>query len=366
VGWSRRQPGTADLRALLYLDESAGLLPPHPANPPTKWPLLTLLKQARAVGLGVMVATQNPVDLDYKAMSNAGTWLVGRLRTAQDRRRVLDGLAQAGIEADPPASSTPARAADTPPPAAAPAPATPRGPTAAPSPAAAASPAPAAPSPTAATQRPADLDAVLASLPPRRFALLDDRGVRLVHSRHTRALLRGPLTRAEVTRLVRARPVVFGVDDGLLPHPPPLPAGLSPRWLHPDGAAALGHAPTDEPRWEPALYARLDVRFDTAREVVEERTVHRLLRVDAVAAGIDDLPEPTAVPLPDDLLHRQALPGGRYRPLPGWLGAPEGLSHLRRDWQRRAARDEQGPPEAWSTEADDVSLRGLVLVWIPT
>jgi hypothetical protein len=313
-----------------------------------------------------MVATQNPVDLDYKAMSNAGTWLVGRLRTAQDRRRVLDGLAQAGIEADPPASSTPARAADTPPPAAAPAPATPRGPTAAPSPAAAASPAPAAPSPTAATQRPADLDAVLASLPPRRFALLDDRGVRLVHSRHTRALLRGPLTRAEVTRLVRARPVVFGVDDGLLPHPPPLPAGLSPRWLHPNGAAALGHAPTDEPRWEPALYARLDVRFDTAREVVEERTVHRLLRVDAVAAGIDDLPEPTAVPLPDDLLHRQALPGGRYRPLPGWLGAPEGLSHLRRDWQRRAARDEQGPPEAWSTEADDVSLRGLVLVWIPT
>jgi hypothetical protein len=82
VGWSRRQPGTPDLRACLYLDEVAGWLPPHPANPPTKWPILTLLKQARAVGVGVMLATQNPVDINYKAMSNAGTWLVGRLHQA--------------------------------------------------------------------------------------------------------------------------------------------------------------------------------------------------------------------------------------------------------------------------------------------
>ena len=91
VAWMRTQPGTASLRALLYMDEVAGYLPPS-AIPPTKPPLLTLLKQARAYGLGVVLATQNPVDLDYKALSNAGTWFLGRLQTDRDKARVLDGL----------------------------------------------------------------------------------------------------------------------------------------------------------------------------------------------------------------------------------------------------------------------------------
>ena len=87
----RTQSGTTCLRALLYMDEIFGYFPPT-ANPPSKRPMLTLLKQARAYGLGVVLATQNPVDLDYKGLSNTGTWFLGRLQTERDKARVLDGL----------------------------------------------------------------------------------------------------------------------------------------------------------------------------------------------------------------------------------------------------------------------------------
>jgi hypothetical protein len=92
VSWMRAQSGTTSLRALLYMDEVFGYLPPHPSNPPTKKPMLTLLKQARAFGLGLVLATQNPVDLDYKALSNAGTWFIGRMQADRDKQRLLDGL----------------------------------------------------------------------------------------------------------------------------------------------------------------------------------------------------------------------------------------------------------------------------------
>jgi hypothetical protein len=175
VSWSRRQPGTASLRALLYCDEVMGYLPPHPKDPPTKWPLLTLLKQARAVGLGVMLATQNPVDLDYKAMSNAGTWLVGRLRTRQDRTRVIEGLSDAAAPPD-------------------------------------------------------DVDDQLAALPPRAFLVLDERGARTITSRHTMSLLRGPLTRAEVTQLAawRAPPARPGRTTPCSPTRPRCPRACPP------------------------------------------------------------------------------------------------------------------------------------------
>lgn len=90
-GWMRAQTGTNSLRAVIYMDEIAGYFPPV-ANPPSKGPLLTLLKQGRAFGLGVVLATQNPVDLDYKGLSNIGTWFLGRLQTERDKARVLDGL----------------------------------------------------------------------------------------------------------------------------------------------------------------------------------------------------------------------------------------------------------------------------------
>ena len=91
LGWVRTRPGTTSLRALVYMDEIFGFIPPV-AEPPSKRPLLTLLKQARAFGVGVVLATQNPVDLDYKALSNIGTWFIGRLQTDRDRDRLLDGL----------------------------------------------------------------------------------------------------------------------------------------------------------------------------------------------------------------------------------------------------------------------------------
>ncbi|MCL4201869.1 MAG: ATP-binding protein [Pirellulaceae bacterium] len=98
VSWMRTQPGTSSLRAILYMDEVFGYFPPT-ANPPSKLPMLTLLKQARAFGLGVVLATQNPVDLDYKGLSNAGTWFLGRLQTERDKARVLDGLEGASAAA---------------------------------------------------------------------------------------------------------------------------------------------------------------------------------------------------------------------------------------------------------------------------
>jgi len=98
ISWMRSQQGSSSLRALFYMDEVFGYLPPT-ANPPSKVPMLTLLKQARAYGLGLVLATQNPVDLDYKALSNAGTWFLGRLQTERDKMRVLDGLEGASTAA---------------------------------------------------------------------------------------------------------------------------------------------------------------------------------------------------------------------------------------------------------------------------
>ncbi len=95
LSWVRGLPGSERLKALVVFDEVYGFLPPHPANPPTKRPMVALMKQARAFGVGVVVATQNPMDLDYRALSNAGIWCIGRLQTDADRTRVLDGLAGA-------------------------------------------------------------------------------------------------------------------------------------------------------------------------------------------------------------------------------------------------------------------------------
>ncbi len=99
VTWMRGQPGTSDLRVLAYMDEVFGFVPPT-AAPPAKKPILTIFKQGRAFGVGMVLSTQNPVDLDYKAMSNAGTWLVGRLQTERDKERVLEGLRSAAGATD--------------------------------------------------------------------------------------------------------------------------------------------------------------------------------------------------------------------------------------------------------------------------
>ena len=92
--WMRTQPGSASLRALVYMDEIFGYMPPL-GNPPSKQTMLRMLKQARAFGVGMLLATQNPVDVDYKGMSNTGTWIIGKLQTDQDKQRLLDGLESA-------------------------------------------------------------------------------------------------------------------------------------------------------------------------------------------------------------------------------------------------------------------------------
>jgi hypothetical protein len=149
--WVRSQSGTTALRAMIYIDEIFGYFPPHPANPPTKRPLLTLLKQARAQGLGVVLATQNPVDLDYKGLANMGLWLVGRLQTEQDRARLRDGLLGTGVDA-------------------------------------------------------AAVDRLLAATRKRVFLMHDVHRTKpvLVHSRWAMSYLRGPLTRDEIAALAPA------------------------------------------------------------------------------------------------------------------------------------------------------------------
>ena len=152
LSWVRTLRGSQRLRALLVFDEVYGFLPPHPANPPTKRPLVALMKQARAFGVGVVVATQNPMDLDYRALSNAGLWCLGRLQTDADRARLLDGLAAA------------------------------RG------------------SETAALE---DLATTLGRLAPRWFVVRNARVSSppiLMQPRHALSLMRGPMTRTEIQR----------------------------------------------------------------------------------------------------------------------------------------------------------------------
>jgi len=154
-GWLRRQRGASTLRALLYFDEIFGYCPPYPKNPPSKAPLLALVKQARAMGLGLVLATQNPVDLDYKGLANIGAWFVGRLRTDRDRTRVLDGLESAATESGSGLDRD-------------------------------------------------ELNTLLGNLPTRVFVLSDVRADRplVFKSRQTMSYLRGPLTREEIRQLV--------------------------------------------------------------------------------------------------------------------------------------------------------------------
>ena len=154
VAWMRKQPGTTSLRALFYMDEIFGYFPPS-AMPPSKTPLLTLMKQARAFGLGVVLATQNPVDLDYKGLGNAGTWFIGRLQTERDKLRVIEGLL--GSDA-------------------------------------------------AGGMDRAQLEAAMSTLPQRTFLMRnvhDDAPV-LLRTRWAMSYLRGPLTTAEISRLTQA------------------------------------------------------------------------------------------------------------------------------------------------------------------
>ncbi|HUQ42293.1 MAG TPA: hypothetical protein VM052_07310 [Candidatus Limnocylindrales bacterium] len=174
LGWVRTQSGTTSLRAILYMDEIFGYFPPV-ATPPSKQPLLTLLKQARAFGLGVVLATQNPVDLDYKGLANTGTWFLGRLQTERDKARVLEGLEGVAAAAN-------------------------------------------------ANFDKREMDTMLSGLGSRVFLMNDvhEDGPRLLESRWAMSYLRGPLTRDQIKKLMDGRrPAVAAAAPNAAPAPKP-------------------------------------------------------------------------------------------------------------------------------------------------
>ncbi len=296
LGWVRTQSGTTSLRALLYMDEIFGYLPPV-ANPPSKEPLLLLLKQARAFGLGVVLATQNPVDLDYKALSNTGTWFIGRLQTERDKARVLEGLegASGGGRFDR-----------------------------------------------------ARMDQVLAGLGSRVFLMhnVHEDAPLTFETRWTLSYLRGPLTREHIKRLkaVEAeevpqagggQPAGDAAHQAVRPQvradaatttPPVLPAGVTALFVPPrDGRADAPLA------YEPALYVCGTVRVaDRKRGVDETRDVGLLV-------PLQDGPTPLALDRAADLdlapTDLESTPRGAatYGDLPAAATAPRSYDRWRRE-----------------------------------
>ena len=276
IAWMRAQSGTSSLRAILYMDEVFGFLPPV-AAPPSKVLLLTLLKQARAFGLGVVLSTQNPVDLDYKALSNAGTWFIGRLQTEQDRNRVRDGLL----------SAAPTEGMDA-----------------------------------------ASLDATLASLGKRTFLLhnVHEQSPVLMQTRWAMAYLRGPLTREDIRRLA---------GPPIAPAAPLASAPLPARAL----AAAAGNRPVlppdlpvifATPKSRPAAGERLVYQprlLGTARLAFVSTKYHLDVRRDVMlgleaGGGAIDWCNAEALPLDPATLAKDPEPLAGFADLPREFSDP--------------------------------------------
>jgi hypothetical protein len=226
LAWVRRQPGTSSLRAILYMDEVFGFFPPV-ANPPSKTPMLTLLKQARAFGVGVVLATQNPVDLDYKGLSNCGTWFLGRLQTERDKARVLDGLEGASTAAG------------------------------------------------AQFDR-AEMERILSGLGTRVFLMnnVHDDAPVVFQSRWALSYLRGPLTRDQIQTLMASRKAALPTSsatesatmDAEGSSHPVLPPDVKQVFL-PRRAALLGK---DQPLYRAGLYGAARVHFENKTAGVDE------------------------------------------------------------------------------------------------
>ncbi len=293
VTWVRGQAGSGTLRALLFFDEVFGYLPPS-AQPPSKKPILTLLKQARASGLGLVLATQNPVDLDYKALSNVGTWMLGRLQTERDKLRVLDGLETVAIR------DGPSRA---------------------------------------------ELDRLLATLERRQFLIQNVHrpGPVLIESRWVMSYLAGPLDRRELQQLVGARSAAaerepervepaYGArsSERGASQPPTLPPGIAQRFLS-DRAA---------PRpltYLPALWAEVRVDFERSRPEIR----HRVEEVWIVPFSRDGAlrPERSLALACETLVFRDEPESeGSFGPLPPAAARPESYGNWQRELEREVAR----------------------------
>jgi Helicase HerA, central domain len=290
VTWMRGQPGSSDLRALVYMDEVYGFAPPT-AAPPAKKPILTILKQARAFGVGMVLATQNPVDLDYKAMSNAGTWLVGRLQTENDKARVLEGLKSAAGGTDI-----------------------------------------------------AALDATIGGLPKRGFMLVSAKANQPVvfQTRWAMSYLRGPLTKDEVSTLMAQAPRAAPTPAEAPAPPPPADAtpvapsvasGIAVTYLDPGAAWATSvQAVPGGDLLRAFIAARVNVRFDDAKAAVDERQEYEAL-YGPLDGGLD-LERETAVDF-DDRDFGATAPGTGHYVLPT---APIDRAAFFRDAERDIAR----------------------------
>ncbi|MEO6326593.1 MAG: helicase HerA-like domain-containing protein [Thermoanaerobaculia bacterium] len=262
--WMRTQSGTSSLRALVYIDEIFGFFPPT-AEPASKRPLLTLLKQARAFGVGLVLATQNPVDLDYKGLANCGAWWIGTLQTERDRKRLSDGLAAAG--------------------------------------------------------GPVDQDALLSATKKRVFLLHDIHrpAATLVETRWAMSYLRGPMTRDEIVRArttgltqAQAAPSAGAGSAGAVSPDgslPPVPGGWPSRFVNLRGADIA----------TPNLFVKYAVRYRTVGGTSPETTGVKLFSLDAASPG--EVMENEAQDLTVDALDEAAPKKVRYAPLPAWLGA---------------------------------------------
>jgi DNA helicase HerA-like ATPase len=288
VSWMRSQGGTSSLRALFLMDEVFGYLPPT-ANPPSKTPLLTLMKQARAYGLGVVLATQNPVDLDYKGLSNAGLWFLGRLQTARDKARVLDGLEGA--------AQASGGAFD-------------RG----------------------------RLDRLLSGLEQRRFLMHSVHGDEetVFQTRWTMAYLRGPLLREEIKRLTASAPAA-GSAAAVAPVTPARQAPASwhdggPRPILPPGIREVFLAPRApvpleaSVRYEPAILGRARVRYakPTAGIEVDREVVCLAPAGDSLGESAWESAEQFAESPPLEPAART----GSFAPLPSSLASPRSYATL--------------------------------------
>ena len=227
VTWMRSLSGATDLRAVVYMDEVFGYAPPT-ANPPAKKPILTMLKQARAFGVGLVLSTQNPVDLDYKAMSNTGTWMIGRLQTERDKARILEALESAAGGRDLTA-----------------------------------------------------IDALISGLDKRQFLLHNTREPepQVFTTRWAMSYLRGPLTREEVGRLTEDVPVARAVPTSSVTEPEttqpaadetPVAPEVAPRvpvyYLDPAAPwAGLVEANPTGTRLEPMIAARIELVYDETK-----------------------------------------------------------------------------------------------------
>lgn len=296
LSWSRTLTGSASLRAFVYFDEVAGYLPPYPASPPSKAPILTMLKQSRAVGVGLCLATQNPVDLDYKALSNIGTWMIGRLQTQQDRDRVRDGL----ISAAGGLSSS-------------------------------------------------ELDAEFSKLQARSFLLRTPSTPKpcVLRTRWAMSYLRGPITLQELKSLPLATageavsaapPVTATASPGRTERatPPPSPKGfgqsfLDPRYVfgsHHGGAFETFKEPArsdGKVLFEPGLRATLKLQFAQSKENFIWHQVHHY-----VAFPLRDARDATtlfkSIPLESEYLLTQPPEEGRFTELPDAFDQTEELA----------------------------------------